>query len=47
VPVSRTASMAGRMDSTLLSASKIRNTSIPVRVASSTNACVTVSGYGV
>ena len=39
--------MAGRIDSTLFSASKIRKMSIPVRVASSTNAEVTVSGYGV
>lgn len=43
-PVSRTASMAGRIESTLFNASKIRKMSMPVAVASSTNAVVTVSG---
>src|ERR1700756_1580815 len=46
-PVSRTASIAGRIDSRLLSASKMRKMSMPVAVASATNADVTTSGYGV
>jgi hypothetical protein len=46
-PVSRTASIAGRIESRLLSASKIRKMSTPVAVASSMNEDVTTSGYGV
>jgi hypothetical protein len=46
-PVARTASIAGRICSTSLSASKIRKTSTPVAAASATNASVTRSGYGV
>ena len=47
VPVPRTASIAGRIWSMSLSASKIRKMSIPVRAASITNASVTACGYGV
>lgn len=46
-PVSRTASIAGRIASTLLSASKMRKMSMPTSVASATNAVVTFVGYGV
>jgi hypothetical protein len=45
--VARTASIAGRICSTSLSASKIRKTSMPVAEASSTKAFVTSVGYGV
>jgi hypothetical protein len=44
LPVARTASIAGRIWSTSLSASKIRNTSIPVAAASATKASVTSTG---
>ncbi|OUD85184.1 hypothetical protein BC477_12285 [Clavibacter michiganensis subsp. michiganensis] len=47
VPVASTESIAGRMRSTSLSASKMRNTSTPVAAASCTNASVTSVGYGV
>ena len=46
-PVSRTASIAGRIESTLFNASKIRKMSMPVVVASCTNDDVTDTGYGV
>jgi hypothetical protein len=47
VPVARTASIAGRICATSLSASKIRKMSMPVAAASCTNASVTSVGYGV
>jgi hypothetical protein len=45
--VLRTASIAGRIWATSLSASKIRKMSIPVRAASATKVSVTSVGYGV
>ena len=47
VLVSSTASMAGRICETSLSASKMRKMSMPEVAASRTNALVTESGYGV
>ena len=47
VPVASTASIAGRIWSTSLSASKMRKMSTPVAAASRTNASVTSVGYGV
>ena len=47
VPVSRTASMAGRICATSLRASKIRKMSTPVAAASRTNASATSTGRGV
>ena len=47
VPVSRTASIAGRICSTSFRASKIRKMSMPTSAASATNEVVTLVGYGV
>ena len=47
VPVSSTASIAGRICSTSFSASKIRKMSMPTAAASVTNEVVTFVGYGV
>ena len=46
-PVSRTASIAGRICSTSFRASKIRKMSMPTSAASATKEVVTLVGYGV